>query len=194
MNDRSDRISKLLSNQKSRVSYIKAKLGVLVPAQIRAVRLKSNNPPMPYQRDLAHEAGVHQSRISMFETPGMSNMTLETLAKVAAGLRVGVIVKLVPFNEMLRWENSFSLDTFDVNPRLENDLQFLNPEAQPQAVAARWVQPPPLGGLGDAEQFPAAGKKPPLSSQEGMKGIDQPQIEAAENSEKEELLVAGGIR
>jgi len=128
MNDRSNRISKLLSSQKSRASYIKAKLGVLVPAQIRAVRLKSTNPEMPYQRDLAREAEVHQSRISMFETPGAANITLETLAKIAAGLRVGVVVKFVPFHEMLRWENSFSPSTFKVIPRLESDHEFLNPK------------------------------------------------------------------
>src|SRR5882672_6681318 len=125
MDDRSDRISRLLSSQKSRVAYIKAKLGVLVPAQIRSLRLKSTNPPMPYQRDLAQQTEMHQSRLSMFETPGTSNMTLETLSKVAAGLGVGVIVKFVPFSDMLRWENDFHPD-FDVM-RIEEDTAFLNP-------------------------------------------------------------------
>lgn len=127
MSERSQRISKLLNSQKSRTAYIKAKLAVLVPAQIRALRLKSTNPPMPYQRDLGREAELHQSRISMFETPGMANVTLETLAKIAAGLRSGLIVKFVPFNDMLRWENCFSPDTFNVRPRLEEDEEFLNP-------------------------------------------------------------------
>ena len=107
-------------------------MAVLVPAQIRAARLKSENPSMPYQRDLAREAGVQQSRISMFETPGAANITLETLAKVAAGLRVGVIVKLVPFNEMLRWEDSFSAESFNVLPRLAEDERFLNPAVDAQ--------------------------------------------------------------
>ena len=126
MRERFDRISRLIENQKSRASYIKAKLVVLVPAQIRAVRLRSQNPDMPYQRDLAREAEMHQSRISMFETPGAANITLETLAKLAAALRVGVIVKLVPFHEMLHWENTFSHD-FDVRPRLPEDQEFLSP-------------------------------------------------------------------
>src|SRR5689334_17722816 len=107
MNDRSERISKLFRSQKSRVAYIKAKLSVLVPSQIRALRLRSANPPMPYQRDLAQEAEMQQSRISMFETPGMANMTLETLSKIAAALRTGLIVKFVPFSDMLQWENEF---------------------------------------------------------------------------------------
>jgi hypothetical protein len=90
---------------------------------------------MPFQRDLARESGLHQSRISVFETPGAANITLETLAKIAAGLRLGVIVKFVPFSEMLRWENSFSPDSFNVVPRLDQDTQFLNPEADYAADA-----------------------------------------------------------
>src|ERR1700731_332291 len=129
MSERLERIFRLFKNQKSRASYIKAKLVVLVPAQIRALRLKSANPPMPYQRDLAREAEVQQSRISMFETPGAANITLETLAKIAGGLRGGGIVKFVPFHEMLHWENSFSPDAFDVRPRLEEDEEFINPAA-----------------------------------------------------------------
>ena len=127
MRERSKRICRLLTNQESRAAYIKAKLLVLVPSQIRTLRLKSENPPMPRQKDLARETGLHQSRISMFETPGVANMTLETLANVAAGLRVGVVVKFVPFHEMLRWENNYSQDSFDVNPRLEQDEEFISP-------------------------------------------------------------------
>jgi hypothetical protein len=37
-----------------------------------------------------------------------------------------VVVKLVPFSEMLRWENSFSPGKFDVK-RLDQDEAFLNP-------------------------------------------------------------------
>lgn len=151
MRDRSKRIYRLLNDLESRTSYIKAKLTVLVPAQIRALRLKSKNPPMPKQSDLAYETALHQSRISMFETPGMSNMTLETLARVAAGLKVGVIIKFVPFHEMLRWENEFHPSTFDVL-RLEDDSRFLDPDTQNEiALASTPVSQNELGG----------GRKPP---------------------------------
>lgn len=95
---------------------------------------------MPFQRDLAREAELHQSRISMFETPGMSNMTLETLAKVGAGLRCGVIVRFVPFSEMLVWENSFLPEKFDVL-RLNEDVSFICPETETNS---------PVGGVGYA--------------------------------------------
>lgn len=128
LSGRSDRIFKLLNSQKSRAGYIKAKLSVLVPAQIRALRIRSTNPPMPKQTDLARESEMHQSRISMFETPGAANVTLETLSKIAAGLRCGIVVKFVPFTDMLRWENSFRPDVFDVR-RLTEDEDFLTPDA-----------------------------------------------------------------
>ncbi len=129
MSEASERISRLLQSQESRASYINSKLAVLVPAQIRILRLKSIDPPMPFQRDLARESGMQQSRISMFETPGAANMTLETIAKIAAALRVGVVLKFVPFHDMLRWENSFSPDTFDIE-RLQEDEAFLNPKSE----------------------------------------------------------------
>jgi transcriptional regulator with XRE-family HTH domain len=127
------------------VSYILSKLLVLVPAQIRALRLKSVDPPMPYQRDLARESDLHQSRISMFETPGAANMTLETIAKIAAGLRVGVVVKFVPFSDMLRWENLFSPENDVV--RLSKDEAFINPEADRSKLNG-FSQPPANEGAG----------------------------------------------
>ena len=114
MGQKLGRISRLLNSQQSRTAFIKAKLFVLVPAQIRALRLKSVNPPMPHQRDLARESKLHQSRISMFETPGAANMTIETIAKIAAALRVGVVIQFVPMREMVEWENAFSIAGFEV--------------------------------------------------------------------------------
>ncbi len=144
---RSHRISKLLKSQESRAAYIKAKLAVLVPAQIRALRLKSVNPLMPKQSDLARESQLHQSRISMFETPGMANVTLETLAKVSAGLRSGVVIKFVPFSEMLAWENSFSPESFDVL-RLDEDRAFIGPQESTSEFQ--------MSGIGASKRSPIA--------------------------------------
>lgn len=88
---------------------------------------------MPRQKDLADAIGMQQSRISMLETPGASNVTLETLAGLAAVFKVGLVVKFVPFSEMLRWENSFSQDAFNVR-RLNEDTDFLTPKAPSIAI------------------------------------------------------------
>ena len=137
MNDRSNLIHRLIENVDSRASYIKAKLGVLVPSQIRSLRLQSE---MPRQSDLAKAAALHQSRISMFETPGAANMTIETLSRVAAAFKVGLKVEFVPFSEMLRWENGFSQDTFYVT-RIDSDYQFQNPETcEPKQAFASGIE------------------------------------------------------
>src|SRR5258708_34839258 len=71
---------------------------------------------------------MKQSRISAMETPGRVNFNLETLVRMAATLNVGLMVKLVPFSEMLGWENSYSQDTFNV-AQLADDIDFLQPAA-----------------------------------------------------------------
>lgn len=117
---------------------------------------------MPRQTDLARATGLHQSRISVFETPGAANVTLETLAKIAAGFKVGLIVKFVPFSEMLRWEDNYSQDTFDVLPRLEQDEEFLNPapaDDEPLSMVA-------AAGAGvGADNLGGEERKPPQSAQ-----------------------------
>lgn len=134
MSERSNLISKLQSDFRTRTAYIQAKVSTLVPSQIRALRLKSETPRQP---DLAHEAEMHQSRISALETAG-ANPTLGTLSAIAAALKVGLKVEFVPFSEMLEWENQFSQDAFRVTS-LDEDEAFLRPRAatiQPVATTA----------------------------------------------------------
>jgi hypothetical protein len=64
----------------------------------------------------------------MFETPGAANMTIETLARLAAAFKVGLLVKFVPFSEMLRSENEYSQDRFFVTP-VDKDMEFLDPDS-----------------------------------------------------------------
>ncbi len=136
MSERSKLISKLLTGRKARFAYIRAKLGVLVPSQIRALRLRSG---MPRQADLAKLASMQQSRVSMLETPG-ANVTIETLSSLAAVFKVGLVVKFVSFSEMLKWENSFSQDSFSVLP-LNEDTNFLSPPIQQPTVCAEIRSP-----------------------------------------------------
>jgi transcriptional regulator with XRE-family HTH domain len=161
-NDRSELISRLRDSLDSRSAYIKAKLGTLVPSQIRALRLQSK---MPRQSDLARAASMHQSRISMFETPGAANVTLETLSRLAAAFRVGLVVKFVPFSEMLRWENGYSQDNFSVTS-IENDTEFENPAESAESVQF---------GSGIAEAPPEFKKLPMPAGRMGSSDIPLPQ-------------------
>jgi transcriptional regulator with XRE-family HTH domain len=66
------------------------------------------------QKQLADLAEMKQSRISAMERPGTAKVNIETLIRLASAFGVGLIVNFAPFSELLRWENEFSQDTFNV--------------------------------------------------------------------------------
>lgn len=122
VNERSELISKLQGSRDSRASYIRGKINVLVPAQLRALRLRKGWK----QERFAQEAGMRQSRVSAMEKPGAVNFNIDTLVRSAATYGVGLVVQFVPFSEMLAWENGFSQDAF--NPvAISDDSAFLTP-------------------------------------------------------------------
>jgi transcriptional regulator with XRE-family HTH domain len=121
VNERSKMISKLIKGRETRESYIRSKLSVLLPAQIRSLRLRREMK----QAELGAEAEMKQGRISVLERIGEVSFSVETLIKLASAFRVGLIVKFAPMSEMLNWENGFLPDTFDVVP-IEDDMAFVH--------------------------------------------------------------------
>jgi transcriptional regulator with XRE-family HTH domain len=121
VNERSKMISKLINSRDTRESYVRSKLSVLLPAQIRSLRLRREMK----QAVLGTEAEMKQGRISSLERIGEASFSIETLIRLASAFRVGLIVKFVPMSEMLAWENSFMPDEFDVVP-VEKDEAFIN--------------------------------------------------------------------
>jgi transcriptional regulator with XRE-family HTH domain len=122
MSDRSNLINRLLNERDFRADYIRAKLDVLIPSQLRALRLRRDKT----QSELAQLADMKQARISAMETPGKVNFNVDTLVRIAATLNAGLMIKLIPFSEMLGWENSYSQDNFNVT-QLADDIDFLQP-------------------------------------------------------------------
>ncbi|MDR3738809.1 MAG: helix-turn-helix transcriptional regulator [Terracidiphilus sp.] len=120
MNDRSKLISRLIDNRDTRESYIRSKLSVLIPSQIRSLRLRRELT----QAELGSEAEMKQVRISAVERIGDACFSVETLVRLASAFRVGLLIRFVPMSEMLGWENSFDPDAFNVTP-LEEDQEFV---------------------------------------------------------------------
>jgi transcriptional regulator with XRE-family HTH domain len=120
----------------------------LIPAQIKALRGDMT------QNELASVAQMKQSRISAIETPGAVNFNLETLVRLASAFKVGMVVKFVPFSEMLSWENGFSQDSFRV-VTVEQDERFNVPIA---------ASPIPIAAGGEIQPTQEiAGRKLPMS-------------------------------
>lgn len=135
MSEKSQLINKLKSSKKSRASYVRSLVSVNIASQTRALRRRQNMT----QKKLADEAEMLQPRISVIERPGESQYTLETLIRLAAAFKVGLIVKFAPLSEMLRWENEFSQDNFDV-VTIDKDVEFQREEKEREQlpIALQW--------------------------------------------------------
>ena len=123
MKDRYLKIEKLINSSNSHESYLRAKLNVLIPSQIRGLRLKY---PLT-QKALGEKAGMKQARISALEQIGEAKYNIDTLIRLAAAFKVGLSVQFVTFSEMLEWENDFSQDEFNVK-KIDEDYRFISPE------------------------------------------------------------------
>jgi len=102
---------------------------------------------------------MKQSRVSAMEQPGAVNFNIETLVRSAATYGVGLVVRFVPFSEMLRWENSFDQDAFDVVP-IGEDTEFITGTPAPQVMGSlnSWFSN--FGTLSSAYTYTFPAQKP----------------------------------
>jgi transcriptional regulator with XRE-family HTH domain len=83
----------------ARNQFVESHLSKTIANQIRATRDKLNWS----QEDLAREASMNQNAISRLESVAYGKPTLTTLKRIAAALDVALIVRLVPFSELVDW-------------------------------------------------------------------------------------------
>jgi len=101
---------KNLKKKPYREAFVRSQINIGIPFQVRALREKKAWK----QEQLAEASGMLQPRISAIERPGGSKLNLETLLRLAAAFDVGLVIRFVPFSEMLRWAKEFSPDMFQV--------------------------------------------------------------------------------
>ena len=109
MNIKAQRIARLESKE-YRDAFVGSQISVGLPFQIRALREQRGWK----QSRLAELTGMLQPRISAMESPGGVKFTLETLRRLASAFDVALMVKFVPFSELLRSSEEFNPDTFVV--------------------------------------------------------------------------------
>lgn len=161
MSEKSELIIRLKNSKKSRDAYTRAVINVIVPAQIRGLRFKHELT----QKALAREADMKQSRISTMERPGATRFNVETLIRLASAFKVGLKIEFISFGEMLRWENEFSQDAFDV-VSLDKDAEFQRPE-----VIAEVENKPSASQLW--ESLESQGQHPPTISEAAKRPYHQ---------------------
>lgn len=143
MSARSGMISKLINSFSSRVAYTKSTVGINITSQILALRKRRGLT----QEDLATEAGMKQPRISAMERPG-ALVSVDTLIRLASAFKVGLVVKFVPFSEMLKWENSYSQDSFNATV-IEEDKEFLEPRETAASSGLVEIEEDAFNTIGD---------------------------------------------
>jgi transcriptional regulator with XRE-family HTH domain len=93
-----------LKDKEHRDAYVSANIDIGIPFQIRALREKKGWT----QKELAERSGKKQAWIAKLESPNYSGFSLKTLKQLASVFDVGLIVRYVPFSDLIKWELEIS--------------------------------------------------------------------------------------
>lgn len=108
-----------LKDKEYRDAFVASHIKNGIPFQIRTLREQ-----IPYtQEQLAQVAGKQQAAICRLENPHYGNFTLATLKELASVFDVALVVKFVPFSELVEWDLKLSADSLKVLS-FENDPYF----------------------------------------------------------------------
>jgi len=124
MNERRNKLIEQLKNKEYRDAFVSEHIDTGIPFQIRALRKK-----IPWtQKELAEHAGMLQERISVAENPNYSRFNIKTLKKIASAFDVALIIRFVPFSELVKWE-------YDLSPEKLEAVSFeKDPYFKPEPV------------------------------------------------------------
>ena len=95
---------KLKASRKRRELFVAGQIKTGIPFQIRALRDKKGWT----QGELGAQLGMTQTNISRLESPGYGRLNITTLQRMAAAFDVGLIVRFVPFSELIGWVDKLS--------------------------------------------------------------------------------------
>ncbi len=118
-------IKRLRRGKAAREGFTNSHISKGIAFQIRAIRDRLNWS----QEKLAEEAGMTQNAISRLESPEYGKPTLTTLKRLAAAFDVALIVRFVPFSELVDWVTS--------TPRINKGISPNNLAAAPFAEEDR---------------------------------------------------------
>jgi transcriptional regulator with XRE-family HTH domain len=112
--ERRRRLIEELKDKEYRDEYVSAGVDVGVAFQIK--RMRECQKPKPWtQTDLSNRANMKQPRIHELEDPNpASSPNLSTLKKIASAFDVGLLVRFVPFSDLVKQDINLSSDSLDV--------------------------------------------------------------------------------
>jgi ribosome-binding protein aMBF1 (putative translation factor) len=111
-NKERDAIKIRLLDKKRRDAFVSASVDQTIPFQIRAMRLDENRNWT--QEELASRSRMSQERISTCENPNYGRFSFQTLKRLASAFDVALVVRFVPFSELVEWEENLSPESLEV--------------------------------------------------------------------------------
>src|SRR5882672_12368971 len=97
-------VARLRRNKQTRKKFVESHINKTLAHQIRATRDR-----LGWSQDrLAREVGMNQNAISRLESPDYGKPTITTLKRLASALDVALVVRLVPFSELVHWVSGTS--------------------------------------------------------------------------------------
>lgn len=150
-----------LREKRFREEYATAMLKRMIPYQTRAIRKKRGWS----QERLAEEANVTQGVISRAEDPDYGNLTLTTIGRIAAGFDLAAIIRLVPFNELIRYGENTSEKEFAELPTFPQEDRPKEERRESKEMNTKGI-----GGAGEIDNggFGSKSWPPPRGQAEGM--------------------------
>jgi len=91
--------SRLRRNAEARTRFVESHLAKNLAFQIRGMRDQNDWS----QQELATKAGMTQNAISRLENPFYGKATITTLKRVATVFDVALVVRFVPFSQLVKW-------------------------------------------------------------------------------------------
>jgi transcriptional regulator with XRE-family HTH domain len=99
LNSRKSLIARIRRGKEARRQFTESHLNKGLAYQLRATRDKLGWS----QEELAKRAHMNQNAISRLESHNYGKPTITTLKRLAEAMNVGLVVRFVPFSEMVNW-------------------------------------------------------------------------------------------
>lgn len=105
-----------LKDKAYREAFVATHIDNGIAFQIRTIR-KVNNWT---QKDLGDKADMKQERISVLEDPNKINFNVDTLRRIASAFDVGLMIRFVPFSDLVKWDKDLSPESLQVTSFTED--------------------------------------------------------------------------
>jgi len=92
-------LARLHRGYEARKKFVESQISNGIAFQIRALRSRERWN----QSELAEKVGTTQNQIYRLEKPSVTKPTISTLKKIAAAFDVALVVRFVPFSQLVDW-------------------------------------------------------------------------------------------